>query len=144
MLCLLHSLAACTFLLGLQEDQPYVSEQCDLITRQLDLGAYLGVKEVGFFNDVKVNEKPSLESLNAAAELTEENSSHENNSKSSSSGNNSFGQKSGDTLLAIIVAWADVTFVVSGSIVVIGNILHWSEYQGRCDESELRQLVYQF
>lgn len=26
------------------------------------------------------------------------------------------------------------TFVVAGSIVLIGNTLHWLEYQGRCDD----------
>ncbi len=123
-LTLLNSLLACTFLPGVQEDQPYVSRQCELVTRQLDLNAYLGSEKVDLFDDSKKGKKKQ-------------------NNKKSSSGNVDLGSKGGEALLAVIVAWAGVTLVVSGSMVVTGNILHWSEYQGRCDESELRQFVYQ-
>jgi len=114
-------MVACTFLPGVQEEQPYVSDQCQLVTRQLDLNAYLGSSKVDLFNDEPKQNPPK---------------------KSGSSGLKGFGEKGDEALLAIIVAWAGVTFVVSSSIVVTGNILHWSEYQGRCDESELRQYVY--
>ncbi len=124
-LTLLNFLLACTFLPGVQEDQPYVSRQCELVTRQLDLNTYLGSEKIDLFDDSK---------------KSKENQNH----KKSSSGNVDFGSKGGEALLAVIVAWAGVTLVVSGSMVVTGNILHWSEYQGRCDESELRQFVYQF
>ena len=124
-LTLLNFLLACTFLPGVQEDQPYVSRQCELVTRQLDLNTYLGSEKVDLFDDSKKSKEKQ-------------------NNKKSSSGNVDFGSKGGEALLAVIVAWAGVTLVVSGSMVVTGNILHWSEYQGRCDESELRQFVYQF
>lgn len=39
---------------------------------------------------------------------------------------------------ACLAVWGIVvpagTFVVSGSIVLIGNTLHWLEYQGTCDD----------
>ena len=39
-------------------------------------------------------------------------------------------------------AWTGVTAVVSGSIVLIGNTVHWLEQQGPCDKVELdRQVV---
>lgn len=114
-------MVACTFLPGVQEEQPYVSDQCQLVTRQLDLNAYLGSNKVDFLNDAPKQSQPK---------------------KSDSSGFKGFGKKGDEALLAIVVVWAGVTFVVSSSIVVTGNILHWSEYQRRCDESELRQYVY--
>lgn len=58
--------------------------------------------------------------------------------KSPSNGLSNFGDQGTEALLAVNVAWAGVTFVVSSSIVVTGNILHWSEYRGRCEESEIR------
>ena len=36
------------------------------------------------------------------------------------------------------------TFIVSGSIVVVGNTLHWLEYHGRCDEGAIQQGVALF
>jgi hypothetical protein len=36
------------------------------------------------------------------------------------------------------------SFVVSGSIVVVGNTLHWLEYQGRCKDSFLNQQLVLF
>lgn len=37
-----------------------------------------------------------------------------------------------DACLIIAVGAPAATFVVSGSVVVIGNTLHWLEYQGFC------------
>lgn len=34
-----------------------------------------------------------------------------------------------------------LTFVASGSVVIIGNTVHWIEYQGRCEKSELRKQI---
>ena len=48
---LANAMVACTFLPGVQEEQPYVSDQCQLVTRQLDLNAYLGSSKVELFND---------------------------------------------------------------------------------------------
>ena len=36
------------------------------------------------------------------------------------------------------------SFVVSGSIVVVGNTLHWLEYQGKCEDSFLQQRLALF
>jgi len=38
-------------------------------------------------------------------------------------------------------AWTGVTAVVSGSIVLIGNTVHWLEQQGPCDKDELNRHV---
>lgn len=38
-------------------------------------------------------------------------------------------------LLAYAIGVPVMTFTVSGSIVLVGNTLHWLEYQGRCDDS---------
>ncbi len=128
-LCLLNSLLACTFLPGVQDEQPYISKQCELVTRQLDLNAYLGTNKVDFFNDGKSEERIGSEKKASQK-------------KSGGSGFKGFGEKGDEALLAIIAAWAGVTFIVFGSVVVTGNVLNWTEYQGRCDESELRQFVY--
>jgi hypothetical protein len=47
-------------------------------------------------------------------------------------------------LLAIGLVIPAGSFVVSGSIVVVGNTLHWLEYQGRCKDSFLRQQLALF
>jgi hypothetical protein len=36
------------------------------------------------------------------------------------------------------------SFVVSGSIVMVGNTLHWLEYQGRCQDSFLQEQLVLF
>ena len=49
---------------------------------------------------------------------------------------------SGESAIACLVGAGIVpagTFVVSGSIVLIGNTLHWLEYQGRCDDGVIQQ-----
>lgn len=127
---LVNSLVACTFLPNVQEDQPYVSEQCKLITRQLDLDIYGGMDKLK-----TADEKAAIKSNTTKA------------AKTTSSGswyNPNMPPESILVLVGIATVWAGATFIVSGSIVVTGNILHWSEYQGRCEKSEIRQFVYQF
>ena len=34
-----------------------------------------------------------------------------------------------------------VTLAVSGSAVLIGNTVHWMEYQGRCDEEKIAKAL---
>ena len=36
------------------------------------------------------------------------------------------------------------SFVVSGSFVLLGNTIHWLEYQGTCEDSLLRQKLGSF
>ncbi len=50
----------------------------------------------------------------------------------------------GSECLVIALAPAAISvgsFIVSGSIVIIGNSIHWIEEQGRCEESFLRRAV---
>jgi hypothetical protein len=44
-------------------------------------------------------------------------------------------------LFAPLIAISVGSFIVSGSIVVIGNTIHWIEEQGRCDDSVTRQAL---
>ncbi len=44
-------------------------------------------------------------------------------------------------LFAPIIAITAGSFVISGSIVVAGNTIHWIEEQGRCDDSVTRQVL---
>ncbi len=48
------------------------------------------------------------------------------------------------TPLVLGVAMPAGSFVVSGSIVVVGNTVHWIEEQGRCDESVTHRAVRHF
>lgn len=43
--------------------------------------------------------------------------------------------------LASAVLVPTCSFVVSGSIVVVGNTVHWIEGQGRCDDSATRKAI---
>ena len=125
---LVNGLLACTFLPGIKEEQPYVSEQCKLVTRRLDLDIYGGMDKLK-----TAEEKAAIKSNTAKT------------AKTTSSGswyNPNMPPESILVLVGIATVWAGATFIVSGSIVVTGNILHWSEYQGRCDGNELRQYVY--
>ena len=49
------------------------------------------------------------------------------------------GQGAVNCLLMIGIVVPVGTFVVSGSLVVVGNTLHWLEYQGRCKKSFINQ-----
>jgi hypothetical protein len=44
-------------------------------------------------------------------------------------------------LLAPVITISAGSFIVSGSIVVVGNTIHWIEEQGRCDDSATRQTL---
>jgi hypothetical protein len=44
------------------------------------------------------------------------------------------------TLIGVPVI-AATSFIVSGSIVVIGNTLHWIEKQGTCDDSATQSII---
>lgn len=43
--------------------------------------------------------------------------------------------------LAVAAAVSTATLIVSGSIVVIGNTIHWLEQEGKCDDSVIRGAV---
>jgi hypothetical protein len=43
--------------------------------------------------------------------------------------------------LATAGLWTVGSTLVSGSIYLTGNSLHWLEYQGRCEDSELRNAI---
>lgn len=47
-------------------------------------------------------------------------------------------------LVALGVVLPVTSAIVSGSFVLFGNTLNWLEYQGKCDESFLRQSVRNF
>ena len=41
----------------------------------------------------------------------------------------------------IVAGWTAGSALVSGSVYLAGNTVHWLEYQGRCSGSELRQTL---
>ncbi len=45
---------------------------------------------------------------------------------------------SSKAVLVLLVAIPVTSFIVSGSISVLGNAVHWVEKQGRCEDSEIR------
>ncbi len=49
--------------------------------------------------------------------------------------------EAGACLLLLAVGVPAVSFVVSGSVVLVGNTLHWLEYQGACEESFLSSQI---
>jgi len=52
--------------------------------------------------------------------------------------------ESGACFLAVAVGVPAVSFVVSGSAVLVGNTLHWLEYQGTCETGYLAQQISAF
>ena len=44
-------------------------------------------------------------------------------------------------LFAPLIAISVGSFIVSGSIIVVGNTIHWIEEQGRCDDSVTRMAL---
>ncbi len=50
------------------------------------------------------------------------------------------GQSAGNSgeALALIIAVPVTTFIISGSVAVVGNVVHWVEKQGKCDDSFVR------
>jgi len=48
----------------------------------------------------------------------------------------------GNSSCVVVASLVPVTtFLVSGSIVLVGNTVHWLEYQGSCDESLLQSSI---
>lgn len=43
---------------------------------------------------------------------------------------------------ALAVVYTAATGVVSGSIVLVGNVVHWLEKVGKCDDSFLNQQIF--
>lgn len=71
-------------------------------------------------------------------------STHEYDLKMVQMGNVSASCDSPECILSIglfAAAWTGFTAIVSGSIVVIGNTVHWLEQQGPCDNDKLEQHV---
>jgi hypothetical protein len=56
----------------------------------------------------------------------------------------SSGKEAAYCLLTVGLVIPAGSFVVSGSIVIVGNTLHWLEYQGRCEDSFLHQQLSLF
>lgn len=71
-------------------------------------------------------------------------STHEYDLKMVQMGSISASCDSAECILSIglfAAAWTGVTAIVSGSIVVVGNTVHWLEQQGPCDSDKLVQQV---
>ena len=55
---------------------------------------------------------------------------------------------SGQDADACLLVWAigapATTFVVSGSVVLVGNTLHWVEFQGTCEDGAVAEYVRLF
>lgn len=54
---------------------------------------------------------------------------------------------SGQGCEAVLLAHAVIpagSFIVSGSVVVVGNALHWMEREGTCDDGFLKQQMNKF
>lgn len=49
-----------------------------------------------------------------------------------------------DDLMAVVVVIGGVSAVVSGSIVLVGNTVHWLEKEGRCEDGDIRLAVERF
>jgi len=73
-------------------------------------------------------------------------STHEYDLKMIKSGHITASCNSPECILSIGVfaaAWTGVTAIISGSIVIIGNTVHWLEQQGPCDSGELDEQVFE-
>jgi len=71
-------------------------------------------------------------------------STHEYNLKMVKSGHITASCNSPECILSIgmfAAAWTGVTAIISGSIVIIGNTVHWLEQLGPCDSDELNEQV---
>lgn len=44
--------------------------------------------------------------------------------------------------LGAVTVYSAITAIVSGSIVLVGNTIHWLEKQGKCNDSLLQSMVY--
>jgi len=45
------------------------------------------------------------------------------------------------SIAVVAAAWTGITAIVSGSIVLVGNTIHWLEQQGDCDIERVNQQV---
>ena len=71
-------------------------------------------------------------------------STHEYDLKMVEAGQISASCNSAECILSIglaAAAWTGVTAIISGSIVLVGNTVHWLEQQGPCDKDQLTQQV---
>ena len=50
-----------------------------------------------------------------------------------------FPQGCNDECLLIALGVASTSYIVSGTITVVGNTIHWIEKQGRCEDSFIRE-----
>lgn len=106
MLCftLLVSMAGCTtFEPKVAKQQPYLSEECQLVTRKL------------YLNEHRI--KSSRSTMRAIC-------------------------SDPSLCIAYLVGsgvWTASSLVVSGSLTATGNIVHWMEYQGRCDTQNVSE-----
>ena len=50
-----------------------------------------------------------------------------------------FPQGYNDECLLVALGVASTSYIVSGSIVVVGNTVHWIEKQGRCEDRFMRE-----
>ncbi len=49
-----------------------------------------------------------------------------------------------ECLLGVVIGLPAITFVVSGSVILIGNTLHWFEYEGTCEGGMVAEYVCLF
>lgn len=49
-----------------------------------------------------------------------------------------------EALLIVVAAIPVGSFIVSGSIVLVGNTVHWLEQQGRCDDGVIQTGLNKF
>ena len=50
-----------------------------------------------------------------------------------------FPQGCNDECLLVALGVATTSYIVSGTITVVGNTIHWIEKQGRCEDSFMRE-----
>ena len=50
-----------------------------------------------------------------------------------------FPQGCNDECLLIALGLTSTSYIVSGTITVVGNTIHWIEKQGRCEDSFIRE-----
>jgi len=103
-ICLITILAGCTtYEPKVAKRQPYLSEDCELVTRKLYLNKFkMKGAEKAFRN--------TCGSVSACVGI----------------------------MLGSVI-WTAGSMVVTGSLTATGNIVHWLEYQGRCELDEIKK-----
>lgn len=102
-------LSACTtYQPKVASKQPYLDEDCQLVTRKLYLNKFRAKGNKTVLREV-------CRDISACAVVM------------LSSG-----------------AWTVGSLVVSGSVTATGNILHWMEYQGRCELDQIKDEIFDF